>query len=309
VTTGAASLSATIGAGRWAVKNIELDPGLNLITARLATNANVKQVIAVVRGEGLSARPTRKVNIVWAPGVDEELRDLASQTLAVPLDEQALNQFAARVKQKVPMLLAAFYGNADIRIVDAPDESAHQVNFLPLTAGGLFGLSGPNCADALDAKYIQVHVGSFRLAMSSALNDAAPVDRWEPMSKADSVDVRVDDVAYALARGAAHELGHSVGLVAEPSEGACGWMNGCDGRHSCQSFDENNRTADHKLTVHRYGSGWFVMDPGDRILGSARIAERDIDIKDRTPSTRPKPRGPATFDDFSSSYLRLIHPR
>jgi len=50
------------------------------------------------------------------------------------------------------------------------------------------------------------------------------ISEWGPMQKSDPVAVRIEDVGQALGRTSAHELGHSLGLVAVlETASANGW--------------------------------------------------------------------------------------
>jgi hypothetical protein len=106
----------------------------------------------------------------------------------------------------------------------------------------------------------------------------------------------VEDVAQALARTAAHELGHILGLVGESRDQVCRWMDGCEEHHTCPTL------VDRGYETKRFDYGRHIMDPGGESLHNARIAEQ-------VASQRSKPRVPATFDSLSMYYLAATRPR
>lgn len=287
LTVNGKQVPVAVTADTWAATNVALTTGLNTIVAAAGA---AKQTLTLTRASNISAHKTGQViRIDWEPGTDDELRKIAAGTLDATLDDAALTLFANRVKNRFGELLFARYATTgDITVVSATAASdVHVVSMRALDANGLFGESPLDCGNTKLAQTSKVYVGTYRAEMVDHLDD------WLPMRKTDTVDVRVEDVAHALARTAAHEVGHSLGLVAE--KGNCSWMNGCGGAHSCAVFQKSN------VGVNRFNFGHFIMDPGPDTSNHARIAEA---VKDRSPQ-----RMPAEFCDFDRTYLEIIHPR
>ena len=285
ITNGGAPQTTTVASnGLWNVANVPLKVGFNLVTIKVG---NVTADRPVTRGEKIAARPAQKVRIVWENDTDDELKKIAAGTLDAGLSATDQDHFVNLVHGRVAQLVTADYIPAgDITLTNSTDANVHIISMRPADMNGLFGESPVDCGNLVAGQTSRVYVGTFRKLMVSDLPD------WLPMIKSDPLDLRAEDVAQALGRTAAHEFGHSLGLVAE--NGDCGWMRGCDGNHTCKSFQ------DGVTGLNRFNFGQFVMDPGDLSTNHNRIGEAT--------KTRSASRSPASFCEFDRSYLRIIEP-
>jgi hypothetical protein len=289
----------------WKVSGASLNIGANLITAR----SQGKHVsIIAVRGSDADviARPSQKVRFLWLPETDDELRGIARESLSKQLSSEDLNAFVATIKKRVPELFAQVFANSDVTVVEGGAEPASTITMF-FHAIGAFGYSEVDCGDAIPNQAVEVHVGSVRFNIRMGLVEGDSAFDWTPLSKDDSASVRAEDVAQILARTSAHEFGHTLGLVGK--DGACAWMDGC-GSHSCPDTKAHLKDPDDGTPlVHRFDYGWYLMDKGEDSPGRTRVGERDVSITNRETATRLKPREPARFDQFDSSYLSIIHPK
>jgi hypothetical protein len=283
VTVGGASFPAQVSGGTWQC-TVTLPDGATVVRAASGT---VSDEIVVTRGADLTPRATQKVRFVWHAGVDDELRKIARGTLRNPSNE-TVEAFVTGVRLATPTILMSAYEGFDI--ADASDDSAdvHTVDLRP-DAGDFYGLSPYDCGNLKLNEQSDVFVGTYRSAMVDEFN------KWGPMNRTDPLQVRIEDVAAALGRTSAHEMGHSLGFVGSGQGAPCGWMMGCDGGHNCPDLAQDFQRAT------RFGSGRFIMDPGPRTLNNFRLAEG-------APNERG-PREPSVFTAFDRSYLSAIHPR
>lgn len=284
---GGTAVSTRILGGRWSSSNLSLLPGLNIIDAAIGDK---RIAIIVVRGsDGIERRPHQKVRFVWNAGVDDQLRKLATGSLSAVLSEQQLVYFTSAVEARVVEVFSAFYKSLDVEVVAVAGPDVHTMSMLAID-DSLFGSSPFDCGNLKPKEISEIHVGTYRRSMTEEF------DRWLPMRKEDTLDVRIEDVAQALGRTSAHEFGHALGLVGEAEDRRCVWMDGCDGGHNCEAFDDLHAEA------RRFDHGWHIMDPGGNTDDNARLAEPDT--KQRT-----NPRVPAIFEPFGLSYLVTILPR
>jgi hypothetical protein len=277
------SFPAAVSGGTWQA-TVTLPMGASVVKAR---TGSAHDEIVVTRGADLSPRTTQKVRFVWHPGVDEELRRIARGTLQGPSDTQ-VEAFVAGVRLATPAVLLRAYEGFDV--ADASDDSpdVHTVDLLPHN-DDFFGQSLYDCGNLQLHQQSDVLVGTYR----STMVEEFPA--WAPMRREDSLQVRIEDVAAALGRTSAHELGHSLGFVGSDLGSPCGWMMGCDGGHNCSELAPSFARAE------RFGSGRFIMDPGGKTQNHFRLAES-------APNARG-PRAPSVFTAFDRSYLAAIHPR
>lgn len=160
-----------------------------------------------------------------------------------------------------------------------------------------FGQSPFDCGNRQPREVSEVWVGTYRRSMILNFDDR--LAGWQPMDRSDSILTRIEDVAQALGRSAAHEVGHSLGLVGCLPDEGCAWMGGCDDFHNCEEFqDRFSKEVPH---LRRFSSGQFIMDPGAKTTNWARLGEPLM-------KRRSQERSPATFNTFDRSYLRIVLP-
>jgi hypothetical protein len=247
--------------GKWSV-NLTLAEGLNEVTA---SSGSQKQRVLVTLTT-MSVQPKRqKVLLRWSPATTEELKGIVVGTRqGPPLSSPKQNAFAESVKKSTRAFIAQNFSLFAIDIVDSDTESddkTHIIDFVPDVHPLTYGESQHDCRNSVPNQTSKVFVGTFRDEMVNKFSN------WAPMAKSDSFDRRVKDVAYALARTASHELGHSLGLVTENESSACGWMDGCDLNHTC-------RYSSPHLLAHRFADGRYIMDDGvgERVHADRREA-------------------------------------
>jgi len=276
---------------------VPLVAGLNVIDATLGSQS---KSFAVTRAANVSSRQNpQRVRLHWKQGVDGALQQIASDTMTkqrMPngaivsrsLTAREQQEFVDRVKPRVAELFAeAFQSAGSIMLTMETDHDVHVVTF---TSENLnqYGEQLPDCGNRISGEESKVSVGYLHHRLTFQFSD------WKPMELTDELDVRIEDVARSLARTAAHETGHALGLVLE--RGDCGWMHGCDDFHTCQLFQLSNPA------VNRFGSGRFIMDPA----GATRVNMR---LGESTDSIRGNSRTSPVFSNFDRSYLRFIQPK
>jgi hypothetical protein len=273
--------------GRWILPSLRLDVGPNLIVLRC--EGRTASLIVIRGSDNLLARPAQEVMFLWRPGVDGELKEIARDTLDRNLTDAELSHFAASVRSRlVEVFQAAYKDVADIQVTLQAGPGVHNIVVSRLS-DDVFGQSPFDCGNLTPAQNTEVHIGTFRRSLRDDF------DAWRPMARGDALDVRIEDVAQAVGRTAAHELGHSLGLVGEVGDRSCTWMDGCDGGHNCAAMRGRFPVSD------RFLDGWHIMDPGLATLFNARLAEPESD-------RRSASRRPSFFEGFSRSYLKIIHP-
>ncbi|RWD29380.1 MAG: hypothetical protein EOS34_28050 [Mesorhizobium sp.] len=281
-----ASRAVPVNGGTWDAGLVPLKMGVNIITAYHQDQLSQ----ALVTRAQIKPAKLQKVRFHWNSGTENELKQLAINTLDPKPSPAELNAVVDTVKARVPVLFQEHYtGLIKMSLVAADGPDVHTIVMMKVS-DGVFGQSPSDCGNGKLKQTTEVHVGTYRASMSKT----NWTKWWAPMKPSDLISVRAEDIARALSRTAAHELGHSLGLTAEPG-GSCGWMSGCDGWHNCKAVD-----AIQPL-VNRFDGGWHIMDPGPDTENNARLAE---------PSrvTRASPRVPSNFERLSTNYLRLLYP-
>ena len=287
VRNGVQSASTPVINNEWTLTGVPLDLGLNTLT--LSDGDGNPETLFITRASTIVARPQQKVRLVWEEGSDDILREIAKGTIDDTIADATLDQFVKDIKTLTAQIFSSAYqGVADIRLVADDGDDVHTVRFLALDEDA-YGLTLPDCGNSDLHGHTRVFLGTYQRLMVGHLED------WPPMSSKDSLVVRLRDVAEALGRTTAHEVGHGVGLVTDNRESPCNWMNGCNGNHTCSIFQILHPG------IHRFAQGAFIMDAGDESANHARVAEPNED-------GRAQDRVPSVFCDFDRSYLAAIHP-
>jgi len=284
VTAAGTSVAATQTGEAWQAQ-VTLANGLNEVVARQNT---LSSAILLTLGRGIGQQPPQRFRLAWEEGVDDELRAIARGTLDHPTNAN-VEAFVVGVRQLVPLVvLRAFEGFA-VTEADSDGPDVHTISLLP-NRGSIFGQSPEDCGSRTPRQTTEVWVGTYREEMVQSF------DAWRPMQKTDSLPTRIEDVAEALGRTSAHEMGHSLGLVGSSLGAPCGWMRGCDGGHNCSALGEQ-----FPAISNRFDFGRYIMDPGQRTSNHARIAE-PLD------GARASVRTPSVFNPFNRGYLGVVHP-
>ena len=274
---------ATVGDGTWYV-DVLLPGGSTVIKAILASATLTRIVVTFPSVTDIAQQAPQKVHVEWPPGAFAKLESIARSTLAPGLP--GIEDFPMKVQLRTAVLLREMLEGIDIQFV-AESSGAHLIKMLPRRGEG-WGYTYGDCGNRDPEGVSDVYVGSFEESMRTELETY-----WLPMDRSkDSLETRIEDVAWALASTAAHELAHGLGLV------ACDWMQADpkdDGHnHPNLAFDSVD-----PLTS-RFGAGKHLMDSGLLVLGNLRIGE------ERT--QRGFQRIPRRFSTFNWTYLKLIHP-
>ncbi len=214
------------GGGAWSASNVPLPETLNELTV---TAGALDDAVLVTKATSLPERPPQVVMLNWSLAATEEIKKIAVGTRQATLDADQKNAFAQAVKSKTELLIAKSFAPFAIEITTASTGAgAHVVNFLGMSNGSTYGETAVDCGNSNPAGTSNVWVGSLGASMVSSLS------AWAPMKRGDKLAVRIDDVAYALAHTATHEIGHGLGLVVSSTPFICRWMNGCSGDHDSQ---------------------------------------------------------------------------
>jgi hypothetical protein len=286
VLAGDLAEAAESGGGVWSIDNVPLPDTLNEITVKAGA---AKEAVLVTKVTSLSARSTQVVVLNWSAEATDEIKKIGVGTRLNTMASSDQDSFASSVQLQTEALIAANFAQFAIEVVTQSDsEDVHIVNFLGL-ANGTYGETSVDCGNSNAVGTSTVFVGTLRSSMVSKFGT------WGPMKRTDKIAVRVQDVAYALAHTATHEIGHGLGLVVSPAGPAsCAWMNGCGGNHNCSTFDSSHVLAD------RFDSGRYILDPA---------TPQHIRIGEGSKVSRGQHRVPATFNAVTAAYLALIHPR
>jgi hypothetical protein len=282
VRAGQAIQTVPVAKGRWRVE-IPLPEGQTVIDL---TYGDQTLSLLLTHGKDIQGRGTQPVRFEWEPRAIDRLKEIARSTLDQVSDAGAV-AFATGVKQLVPILFKQMYRGVNLveSAVDGPE-----VHVVRMTGaeGGVYGSSPYDCGNSKKRETSTILVGTYARQMED-------LDAWPPMSKTDSLQTRIEDVSYALARTAAHEVGHSLGFVGYRVGRPCDWMLGCDEGHNCPEVNASYPMAE------RFAEGALIMDPGNKTWNHFRISEeRD--------SQRGLRRHLSRFSTFDLSYLAVVHP-
>lgn len=275
VRNGTEKYEAKIEAGRWQSSKVPLDVGDNHFEVSFLGET---EQIRVVRW--LQTR--QKYRFIWDSLVDDELTTIAQKTLNRNLSPTRLRWFKQRVRARTQVIFELIYDQLGVEKVKRGGTDVHTIH-MTAGPGSFFGFTNPPFDDG-NLHYSQhsyVSVGAFREAIVGSFN------LWRPMDRGDTLGMRIEDIAHALARTAAHEFGHGLGLVGEKGSLLGGWMAGCDGWHNCPLGGQG-----------RFGRGNFLMDKNTP--EHLRIGEPVRGRRSRPPLYAPK------FNNFNFSYLTVV---
>jgi hypothetical protein len=273
----------------WQQAAVPLSLGVNVLdgeTWRATPNGTVAGSIddfIIERKNDLAANGSQPVFLDWsASGLDAELKAIATGTLNGPLTAAQQTAFVNDVKAGVASFVANAYAGTAVTLVNAPGTGVHTVKFLIGNKPGLFGVSPGDYKNTNKTQTSQVYIDTFRSVLVDRLVSTTPAELT------DTLATRVKDVSTAIGRTAAHEAGHSFGLVSEgPTR-----LHGCEGSHNCEAYDDANPSD-------RFDVGHHIMDPGGKSQLYARIGQAN-------PTTRATKT--PYFEHYGKSYLKLIHP-
>jgi len=272
----------------WLQSAVALPLGVNVLkgeTWRSTTNGVVTGTIddfILERKNDLTANGTQPVFLDWSEaGIDDQLKAIATGTLNGPLTAAQQATFVADVKTGVRDFFASAYNGTAVTLVNAAGAGVHTVKFHGDNTCGLFGQSPGDYKNKNKTQTSDVYVGTFKCTMVPDLISTTPAELT------DTLATRVKDVATAIGRTAAHEVGHSLGLTSDGSA-----LHGCEGSHNCEAYDDANPSD-------RFDVGHHIMDPGPKSTLHARIGQ-----------TNPTTRVAKTpyFERYGKSYLKIIHP-
>ncbi|NMO19862.1 hypothetical protein HPC49_33315 [Pyxidicoccus fallax] len=273
----------------WQQSAVPLPLGVNVLdgetwrsTPNGVVSGNIDDFI-LERKNDLVANGSQPVFLDWsAAGLDAELKAIATGTLNGPLTAAQQNAFVANVKAGVANFFTNAYAGTSVTLASAPGTGVHTVKFIVGDSCSLFGYSPGDYKNTNKTQTSHVLIGTFRCVLVDRLVSTTPAELT------DTLAMRVEDVATAIGRTTAHEVGHSLGLTAEGETR----LHGCGGSHNCEAYDDANPSD-------RFDVGHHIMDPG----GSSKLYAR---IGQSNPNTRAKKT--PYFERYGKSYLKLIHP-
>jgi hypothetical protein len=194
-----------------------------------------------------------------------------------------LNSFVADVKAGISSFFTNAYSGTAVSLVGAPGAGIHRVKFHGYDSCSLYGQSPGDYLNTVKGQTTDIYVGTFKCVMV----DYAELIASTPAELTDPLATRVQDVATAIGRTVAHEVGHSLGLTADGVR-----LHGCEGMHNCEAYDDSNPSD-------RFDNGHHIMDPGPKSEMYARIGLSN-------PTTRVALR--PYFERYGRSYVKIIHP-
>jgi len=282
----------TVG-GVWSYPSVPLQLGLNIFTGstlRLtpegASSGSLAPFLLEQRND-LVARGRQDVFLDFAdPEFDGLMREIALATLEPDPAPERLDAFAALVREEIGRYLDLVYSGNDVVRVDAMGPEVQRIHFDSTTlAPGLFGESPLDFLNERKDDVSTIYITTFK----TTVVDENLLLIATPALESDSLEQRARDVATLIGRTAAHELGHSLGLVVATERG----LKGCGGSHNCPAYDLRLPLA------NRFEDGHFIMDPGEQsaLFARAGFANR-IERAPRLP----------VFNSYNKSYIGHIHP-
>jgi hypothetical protein len=338
----------TVG-GSFTFSNVQLSPGAHVLSGETRRMVDGTLVTGEITPRRINVRPDlspqgrQEVMFDFQPIADTRLREIAVGTIGRTLSEAELDQFVSGVKARAREFFSKLYEPFNVVLVDQPtaagggvvtvtfeerderiasnpyattiaapnpDAPDQLVEFLDNLVAGI-----PDYNNQRKTQSARVFMG----VIKEALVDQNLLFSETGASPGDSLEERIRDLGVALGHLAVHEVGHTLGLVAQdnlveetaakngiPVELALELaaqrgvpnplpdLEGCYEGHGCPDVDDADRLAD------RFGGGYYIMDPGElaplhTLLGFADEHSR----AEKLPM----------FDVFSASYIAIIHPK
>ena len=217
--------------------------------------------------------PEQFVHLHWESGTDALVSKIGESTVTAELPPN----FPILVKWEVEKSFMRFYEGLPVSLTSASGPDVHTVTFTMdedqrakcgEKGNRSFGCSADDCGNQRLSDNSFVFLHQFHQSMSS-------LERWLPMSLDDSPHTRAEDLGEAIGRAAAHELGHSLGLVLV----GCQALKGCSGNHN---GDEAGEPVGARICT---GRGMHLMDKGRITSKHWRLAQATEHRGPRTPST------------------------
>jgi hypothetical protein len=275
----------------WTYPSVTLQNGTNKIqgtTKRLSGFFWINGVIDPFLLERRNDIPNTGQQKVWFNmthfNIDNQLKAIANHTLNGPLSAADLNTFTTGVRTGIKDFVVSAYSGVDIVVVNASGPDVHEIEFRGENSSSLYGQSPGDWKNQTKAQVSTIYVGTFKHV---AVDDDRLLNET-PAKKTDSLQTRIADISTFIGRTAAHEFGHSLGLTSEGTTK----LNGCEGSHNCEAFDNANPSD-------RFDNGHYMMDPGPKSTLHARIGQATADVR-----KAKKPR----FNNYNKSYLKILLP-
>ena len=324
---------------------VPLEPGLQKLSGTtrrvvdgVAIESDIKPQLITLRSD---LRPAGRQEVVftWQAIADTRLRELARQSLTPTPSSADVERFVRDVKARARQMFTTLYEPFDVVLVDQPspgnsgvvtvrfEDSAPFIGSpLGTTIASIdpadIARGIPDYNNKRKTQIARVLVGTIK----QFLVDDGRLFNETAAQPSDSLELRIRDVGIMLGRIAAHEVGHTLGLVSDVNiirdtlpqiqqlipdmtlermeQIAVGAgvelplqdLDGCQQGHSCPQFD-----LDHPL-ANRYNEGYFVMDPGENTKTAAFIG---LDYKATPARVEKLPE----FDSFCATYLAFVQPK
>lgn len=276
----------------WSYASVALANGLNTLegtTKRVSGLFLISGTIDPFLLERRTDIPNVGDQKVWLNmthfNIDNRLKAMANHTLNGPLSAADLNTFTTGVRAGIQDFVSKAYSGVDIVFVNSAGANVHEIKFHGEDQGcSLFGQSPGDWKNQVKAQVSHVYLSTFECVVV-ANNDLLTET---PAKKTDTLQTRIKDISTLIGRTAAHEFGHSLGLVAEGDTK----LHGCEGMHSCEAYDASHPSD-------RFDSGHYMMDPGPKSTLFARIGQDNSSTR-KTHTPR--------FSNYDKSYLKILLP-
>jgi hypothetical protein len=275
----------------WTYNSVALNNGVNLLsgsTFRVSGGffvfGTIPQFIYEKKTD-LASQGQQKVFLDWSDaGIDDQIKAIAVHTLTGPLSAADQNAFVAGVKDKVASFFTSAYSGQNVVLVAADGPDVHRVFYHGEDSCDLYGSSPLDYKNLNKHQVSNVYIGSFKCTVV----DDDELLTSTPALLSDTMATRIADIGIFIGRTTAHEVGHSLGLVAEGDT----LLHGCEGGHNCEAYDNAN-------PADRFDIGHHIMDPGPKSELFARIGQANATTRQsQTP----------IFEAYGKSYLEIIHP-